>query len=43
MAETEDGEIIRSVSQVGQGSTVAVIVSDGSFRATVSDVKERKV
>lgn len=43
MAETEDGQIIRSVSQVGQGSTVDVIVSDGTFRATVTDIKERKV
>lgn len=43
MTENSDGQIIRSVSQVEKGSTVDVLVSDGEFRATVTDVKERKV
>ena len=43
MTENVDGQIIRSVSQVEEGSAVEVLVSDGKFRATVTDVKERKV
>ena len=43
MAENEDGQIIRSVSQVEKGSGVNVLVGDGMFCATVTDVKERKL
>ncbi len=43
MTENSEGQIIRSVSQVEKGSTVDVLVSDGEFRATVTNVKERKV
>ena len=43
MAEGADGTLIRSVSQVEKGSAVEVLVSDGTFCATVTDVKERKI
>ncbi len=40
MAQTPDGEVIRSVSQVHPGDTINVSFSDGKLAATVSDVKE---
>ena len=43
VAENEEGQIIRSVSQIEKGSGVNVFVSDGVFSATVTDVKERKL
>lgn len=43
MAERADGALIRSVSHVEKGSAVEVFVSDGTFCATVTDIKERKV
>ena len=40
MAQTEGGEVVRSVSQVQAGDQISVSFSDGSLRATVTDVKE---
>ena len=40
MAQTESGEVVRSVSQVQAGDQISVSFSDGSLRATVTDVKE---
>ena len=40
MAQTESGEVVRSVSQVRSGDQISVSFSDGSLRATVTDVKE---
>ena len=40
MAQTEGGEVVRSVSQVHCGDQISVSFSDGSLRATVTDVKE---
>ena len=40
MAQTENGKVIRSVSQVHAGDQIEVSFSDGSLCATVTDVKE---
>ncbi len=40
MAQTEGGEVVRSVSQVNPGDQINVSFSDGSLLATVTDVKE---
>lgn len=40
MAQTDDGEVVRSVSQVRCGDTINVSFSDGKVSATVTDVKE---
>ena len=40
MAQTGDGNVLKSVGQVSVGDTVSVSLSDGSLRATVTDVKE---
>ena len=40
MAQTEDGEVLRSVKQVERGEQITVSVHDGSLIATVMDVKE---
>lgn len=40
MAQTEKGNVIRSVSQVHAGDQIEVSFSDGSLCATVTDVKE---
>ena len=40
MAQKEDHQIIRSVRDVNRGEDVQVLLSDGSFTATVTDVKE---
>ena len=40
MAQTEGGEVVRSVSQVSPGDQINVSFSDGSLLATVTDVKE---
>ena len=37
MAQTEGGEVIRSVRQVSSGDTITVDVSDGRIMATVND------
>ena len=42
MAENEDGQIVRSVSQVEKGSRLEILVSDGTVSATVDEVKERQ-
>lgn len=39
MAQTEDGRVIRSVSQIRDGDRIAVNVSDGQILATVNDRK----
>ena len=41
MAQKEDGQIVRSVSQVNPGDTVRVSLADGAFTASVTDKKER--
>ena len=41
MAQKEDGQIIRSVSQVDMGDQIRVSLADGAFMATVTDKKER--
>ena len=40
MAQTENGEVVRSVSQVHTGDQINISFSDGSLHATVTDVKE---
>ena len=40
MAQTPDGEVVRSVSQVSCGDRIRVSFSDGKLTATVTDVKE---
>ena len=40
MAQTEGGEVVRSVAQVNPGDQINVSFSDGSLQATVTDVKE---
>ena len=40
MAQTENGEVLRSVTQVERGEKITVSVHDGSLIATVMDVKE---
>ena len=40
MAQTEGGEVVRSVAQVNPGDQINVSFSDGSLLATVTDVKE---
>ena len=40
MAQTEDGKLLRSVSQVELGQRITVHVGDGSLSATVMDKKE---
>lgn len=40
MAQTEDGNLLRSVSQVQLGSNVALRLSDGTLKATVTKIKE---
>lgn len=42
MAQTEDGQLLRSVSQVELGQRITVFLSDGRIRATVMDREERK-
>ena len=40
MAQTEDHRIVRSVQDVQPGEAVRVLLSDGSFSATVTEIKE---
>ena len=40
MAQTEDGNVIRSVSSLQTGSHITVTVRDGSFEADVTRIKE---
>ena len=40
MAQGEDGEVVRSVSQVELGQRISVTLSDGKLSATVMDKKE---
>lgn len=40
MAQTPGGEVVRSVTQVQKGDNIDVSFSDGTLRATVTDVKE---
>ena len=40
MTQRADGGVIRSISQVAAGDTVRISLSDGSFTAAVTDVKE---
>ena len=42
MAQTEQGEVLRSVSQVDRGQRIRLSVSDGQLTATVMDIKEGK-
>lgn len=42
MAQTEDGQLLRSVSQVELGQRITVFLSNGRIRATVMDREERK-
>ncbi len=41
MAQKENDEIVRSVTQIEAGDRVQVSLADGSFTATVTDKKER--
>ena len=43
MAQTEDGQVLRSVSQVERGQNIQVSFSDGALTATVMEIKEREV
>ena len=40
MAQTQDGEVLKSVSQVERGERITVSLSDGKLSATVMDIKE---
>ena len=40
MAQTERGEVLRSVTQVTQGERITLSLSDGKLSATVTDKKE---
>ena len=40
MANTQTGELLRSVHQVEAGESIVVNLSDGSISATVTDKKE---
>ena len=40
MAQTEDGVVLRSVSQVENGDMIRISVSDGTLSATVTEKKE---
>ena len=40
MAQTEAGEVLRSVRQVERGERISVLLSDGKLSATVMDKKE---
>ena len=42
MAQQEDGGLIRNIGDVASGDTVSISLADGSFTATVNEVKERK-
>lgn len=42
MAQTRNGVPLRSVRQVSAGDALCVTLSDGSLRATVTDVKENR-
>lgn len=41
MAQKENDEIVRSITQIKPGETVRVSLADGTFTATVTDKKER--
>jgi exodeoxyribonuclease VII large subunit len=41
MAQTEDGRLIRSISDVKPQEQITVSLTDGNFTATVNEVKER--
>ena len=40
MAQTNDGEVIKSVKQINPGDSIRVAISDGVLTAQVSEVKE---
>ncbi len=40
MAQTADGKVLKSVSQVDSGETINVSLSDGALRTTVTEKKE---
>ena len=40
MAQTEEGDVLRSVNQVNAGDQIKITVSDGTLSAAVTDVKE---
>ena len=40
MAQTESGEVLKSVKQVERGENITVSLNDGHLRATVMDIKE---
>ena len=40
MAQTQGGEVLKSVSQVERGERITVSLQDGSLSATVMDIKE---
>ena len=40
MAQTEDGEVVRSIHQVERGQRLTISLSDGKLSATVMDKKE---
>jgi exodeoxyribonuclease VII large subunit len=40
MAQTEEGDVLRSVNQVNAGEQIKITVSDGTLSAAVTDVKE---
>ena len=40
MAQDENGQIVRSITQVQIGDPIKVSVSDGEIRASVTDCKE---
>ena len=43
MAQTDDRKIVRSVQDVSRGDAVRVLLADGSFTATVTDIKENSL
>ena len=43
MTQTENGEVVRSISQVELGERITVTLSDGRLAATVMDKKEEQL
>lgn len=42
MAQTEAGEVLRSVRQVELGERISVLLSDGKLSATVMDKRRKR-
>lgn len=43
LAQTEDGSVLRSAKQVRIGDPISISLSDGTLRASVTEVKEKEI